>query len=292
MNNIVASPKASISDGIKKRRDNYSALLKASGTDINKFESNALMAITSIPEITKGEVSDESIFKVCNRAALAGVMLDGREAAIVIGNVKRGDKWYKEAQYRLMARGILKQIHRSKTIKKVFYHVIHENDKIDMVLTPNYKENPIKHVPELKDRGEIIGAYAYVMYYDEDYSSPEFMTSKDIESIRDTYGMATSKMWVSSFDQACKKTILHRLEKVLDLSDVTIDISDDEAQEALQDVTPPIETQEQQKPKKSSAIEEAKARAKVKVEPELPLDTGVTDLTADYEVVTDEDLPI
>ena len=196
-----------VADVVRKQEPEFAALLKTSGTDIKKFMNNALMAISEKPEIKKGEVSTRSVFTVCSRAANDGVVLDGKEAAMVIG--WNGKLKQKEAQYRLMAAGIMKMIRRSPEISYIACQVVYENDVCEISFVTD--DIPVKHSVNLKmGRGEPIGAYVVAKLASGEWASPEYMSKAEIDAVRDNYSKKDSEgqfsaMWRNSWGEAAGK---------------------------------------------------------------------------------------
>ncbi len=240
-------------DSIRNAKVEFANLLKATGTDIERFQNNAIMAVNNNEDIRKGEVSTKSIFNVCSRAANDGVMLDGKEAALVIGYTKNG----KEAQYRLMSGGIMKMINRSPEIQYVSCQTVHENDVCEISFVTDGV--PIKHTPDLKKgRGDIIGAYVVAKLANGEWTSPEYMSIEEIRAVRDAYSKKDkegnfSKMWRDSEGEACKKTVLHRALKRLPITNAPA--ADDDYELEPIDVTP-----EQEKPKRKTTAEKVKEK--------------------------------
>jgi recombination protein RecT len=277
--------------------------------------NNALMAISSKPEIAKGEVTRKSVFDVCSRAANDGVVLDGKEAAMVLGSVKRDGKWVKEAQYRLMAGGAMKIIQRSPNIERVVCQLIYENDEfvVDFVTTAE----PVVHkiTPEAlkKGRGEIVGVYFTAKLKNGEWTSPEIMSVAEVNAVRDGFSQKNSEgkfsaMWEKSWGEAAKKTVLHRARKRLPLEgkiDSSLDNDDLENNDFIDHNTGEVlETAPAEAPKKSKIADKVKAAAETKVakpkpepkpepEPEVPAEEPADFVDAEYtEESFDEEPPV
>ncbi len=229
---------------VRKMEPEFKQLLDTSNTDIKKFMNNALMAIKDKPEIASGEVSRKSVFDVCSRAANDGVVLDGKEAAIIIGSVKRGGQWVKEAQYRLMAGGVMKMINRSPNIERVVCQLVYEHDDFYVDFVTDGESIRHKITPEVmkKGRGEVIGVYFTAKLTNGEWTSPELMSVEEVNKVRDAYSKKNSEgkfsqMWENSWGEGARKTVLHRARKRLTL-DAKIDASlaqDDEAEVEIVD---------------------------------------------------------
>jgi len=283
-----------IKQTLKHAEGNFKQLLQATGTDVARFMNNAIIASSENEDIAKGNVSAKSVLNVCSRAANDGLVLDGKEAAIVIGSVKKNGQWVKEAQYRQMIGGVMKMINRSPNIKFVNVQLVYENDicKIDLAA----EGKPVIHEINLdKERGDVRGCYAYAKLTDGEYSSVEYMTTAQINAIRENYSSDKSPMWNKSWGEAARKTVLHRAKKRWPIdNEVEVALRDDEKGE---DIT--IIEHEEEKPeptKKKSVKDKVKAKMKETVEKELPphnAETGEIE-EAEYEESppphTDEDI--
>jgi recombination protein RecT len=251
-------------DTVRKMEPEFAALLRTSGTDIKKFMNNALMAINDKPEVKSGEVSTRSVFSVCSRAANDGVVLDGKEAAMVIG--WNGKLKQKEAQYRLMAAGVMKMIRRSPDISFIASQVVYENDICDISFVTD--DIPVKHTVNLKmGRGEPIGAYVVAKLASGEWTSPEYMSKGEIDAVRDNYSQKDkegnfSKMWVNSWGEAARKTVLHRSRKRLPLSEgaetaLRQDEDDEFSMDSIENGTGEVSTEKKRQTRAAKAVKEA-----------------------------------
>ena len=239
MNTAVQESKdLKLVDTLRKMEPHFAELLEATGTDVKKFMNNAIIAANTIPEIKSGEVSKQSFFNVCSRAANDGVVLDGREAAVVVG--WNGKTKQKEAQYRLMSGGVMKMIRRSPEIVFVACQLVHEGD--DCTISFVTDDVPVHHKINLgKPRGAVLGAYCVAKLASGEWTSPEYMSTDEINAVRDHFSQKNregeySPMWTKAWGEAARKTILHRAKKRLPLSDgKALESLDTDAQEFLAD---------------------------------------------------------
>lgn len=251
----MSTKQLTIKESLKQQESHFAGLLKASGTDVNRFMNNAMMAASEFPEIQKGEVDRASVFKVCSRAANDGVVLDGKQAAMVIG--WNGKTKQKEAQYRLMAGGVMAMINRSPEIKYIACQLAYEGD--DCVIEFVTDDKPIHHAINLRNRrGDVLGVYAVAKLKSGEWTSPEYMTVEEINEVRDNYASKNkdgsfSKMWTHSWGEAARKTVLHRLKKRLPLGeDVEQSLNQDDPDYEPLDVTP-----EPEKPARKKSSKDA-----------------------------------
>ncbi len=304
-----------IADSIKNAMPEFAALLKATGTDPDKFKNNALMAIADKPEIRSGEVSSKSVFNVCSRAANDGVVLDNKEAALILGSVKRNGQWVKEAQYRLMAGGVMKIINRSPNIERIVCQLIYENDDfiVDFVTTDASVQHKITPESLKKGRGEVVGVYFTAKLVNGEWTSPEIMSVAEVNEVRDNFVQKNkegkfSGMWEKSWGEAARKTVLHRARKRLPLEGKIMSVLDQDDDEIIDFDSETGEVFEQAaatttKPAASKAASKVKAAVKAKVaeqeppaaeeEPEelpMPNDEGAVD--AEFEEIEEEEIPV
>ena len=182
-----------------------------------KFMRSAVTAVQNTPDLQECEVN--SIISSCQKAAVDGLIFDGREAAMVTFNKKVGNKWVKEAQYMPMVAGILKKARNSGQISAISAHVVYDNDQFDYELG---LEPKLTHRPIIDgEPGELRCAYAIAKLKDGS-TQFEVMTRPQIEEI-----MKSSKagwddktnqprgIWKKWESEMWRKTVLKRLAKYL-----------------------------------------------------------------------------
>jgi phage RecT family recombinase len=206
-------------DQVERRLSDIQKMLPGS-ISIDEFFSQFKLAAMKVPGLL--DCTPRSVMIACMQAAADGLMLDGREAAIVIHNAKKKgrpgerDYWVKEATYFQMYQGQLKRIRADDRVVRIEARTVHHKDKFSLT----YGDSPtIEHVPAYgKDRGEMIGAYAIVTYKDGTRQH-EFMEVDEIEAIRNRsrgYDPTDPKgPWHTDFSEMAKKTVLRRIAKLL-----------------------------------------------------------------------------
>jgi len=183
--------------------------------DVDKFIRTASAAIQNQPELADSNKS--SLFMACQRAAQDGLIIDSREAALVLFNKKVGSEWEKHAQYMPMTAGILKKARNSGEIKSINAYAVYKNDDFEysLGLNPN-----IHHVPDLDEPGEFRLAYAVAELKDGGVQL-QVMTKAQIEKVRkcsksgnDDKGKPKG-IWKQWYDEMAVKTVLRKLCKFL-----------------------------------------------------------------------------
>lgn len=139
---------------------------------VDRFIRTVQTAIQMNPDIDAAATGTpggmQSFFAACTKAATDGLILDGREAALVTFNQKvskknEKDRWEPRVQYLPMVAGIMKKARNSGEISSISAHVVYKNDKFEYVLGDDEK---ISHAPAFGDRGEPIAVYAVVRLKD------------------------------------------------------------------------------------------------------------------------------
>ena len=163
------------------------------------------------------DCTPRSVVLACVRSANDGLVVDGREAVIIVRNSKQKDgSWQKVAVYQRMYSGTIKRVRAALPGCKVEARLVHDKD----IFTVSFGDVPsITHKPVWgPDKGKVVGVYAIVTEANGTQHR-EVMELEDIERIRDgsqNYNPAQPKgVWVEHFGEMAKKTVLNRLAKLL-----------------------------------------------------------------------------
>lgn len=174
----------------------------------DRFIQTIQTAIINNPALIAEDVNRQSLYTACSKAATDGLILDGREAALVPYYNK--DTKQKEVGYLPMVAGVIKRMRNSGELATVSAHVVYDKDHF--VHTLGLKED-IEHVPPPlnEDRGKPIAVYAIGHLKDGTYQIC-VIPKKDIMEIK-----ACSKMkgiWEGPFwNQQWEKSAIRRLGK-------------------------------------------------------------------------------
>lgn len=190
------------------------------GIRAERFTRFAMTAIQGNPDLLKAD--RRSLMQSCMKAAQAGLMPDGREAALVVYNTKIKDKdgresWVPAVQYQPMIAGLKKLAFKSGNIADWRIRLVRDGDEFE------YEQGDrefIKHKPALEQTGKILAAYSIVDFKDGS-TSREVMGIAEIERIRQKSKNSGKGPWVSDFGEMAKKTVGKRHVKSLDLGDDT-----------------------------------------------------------------------
>lgn len=158
--------------------------------------------------------SASSLLAACTKAAADGLILDGREAALVID-------WNGDAQYRPMMRGLLKLAYQSGEIKGLVVEIVRQGDVFRH--RPTNLIEPITHeIDHDIERGEVRLVYALAELKDGGIVH-EVMSVADVNSIRDRSdawkayekGKIKTTPWLTDWPEMARKTVFKRLSKYL-----------------------------------------------------------------------------
>ena len=176
-----------------------------------KFVRTAQTAIAMTRGIENAD--PKSLLIACSKAAADGLILDGREAAIVVD--------YKgEVQYRPMMRGLLKLAYNTGEIKSISVQVVNEADEFEYVLGDDER---IHHkINFTAKRGAVVAVYAIAKLKDGGVIR-EVMTVEQINGIRDrsdAYKAFVNKKikstpWSTDWEEMARKTVFRRVSKWL-----------------------------------------------------------------------------
>lgn len=101
-------------------------------------------------------------------------------------------------------------------IKDIYAKVVREGDEFEEVIENGQQR--INFRPKMFNDGEILGAFAICLYKDGSMIY-DTMSKTEIEHTRKTFSKAAnSKAWTESYGEMCKKTVLRRLCKLIDLN--------------------------------------------------------------------------
>lgn len=198
-------------DQIAKMGGEFAKALPQNVT-VDKFVRTAQTAIAMTRNIEKVS-NPQSLLSACVKAATDGLILDGREAALVIdyqGNV----------QYRPMVQGLVELAYRSGAVKLITTRVVHENDHFEFVLGD--EEKIVHRIDVRAQRGKAIAVYCIIQLVTGGVIR-EVMTVDQINVIRDrsdgwrafAAGKIKSTPWSTDWDEMARKTVFRRAQKLL-----------------------------------------------------------------------------
>jgi len=117
-----------------------------------------------------------------------------------------------ECQFQIGYKGMIDLAYRSGEITDISAHEVYENDTFEYELGLSPK---LKHIPALKDRGNVILYYAIYHIKSGGYGF-EVMSREDVVKHMNAYSKAAGKgfsPWTTNFDEMAKKTVLKKVLK-------------------------------------------------------------------------------
>lgn len=209
-----------------------------------QFFRTILMACDNNPKLYDADY--ESLMIACRKAALDGLLLDNREAALV--PFKNNTKGIVEITYMPMYQGLLKKIRQSGLVSTIIANVVYENDEFDYYVDENGPK--MLHRPTFEDRGNKRLVYAHAKLKD-DSIQVEILTPADVNHIKKSSKTATfnDSPWKHHEAEMWRKTALRRIAKYLptsaELERLYQSDNEDYRFDKALDVTPPTNTNEQ-----------------------------------------------
>lgn len=108
-----------------------------------------------------------------------------------------------------------------RPVKDIYAKLVREGD--EFIEEINNGQQTVHFKPKPFNNGEILGAFAVVLFMDGGMGY-EVMSREDIEATRKNYSkQANGQAWTKSYGEMCKKTVLRRLCKNIELDFDTIE---------------------------------------------------------------------
>jgi recombination protein RecT len=213
MTEKAMTPIDEITNSIQLREKKYKEILPRH-IPAKRFTKTIILALNSNPVLASADRN--SFYLACMKAAQDGLILDGREAALVTFRNKEG---VNIVQYMPMTRGIIKKVRNSGMVSTLTAHVVYEHDDYKYVMGDD--EKIIHNLPSVgTDRGNPIAVYAIAKLKDGSIER-EWITRAQVEKVRaisrsgkDDKG-APKGIWKDWQDEMWEKTVLRRLMKRL-----------------------------------------------------------------------------
>ena len=277
--------KGGLRNAITEKRNEVSPV-KAMGDLLKRMHTQIEKALPSVitPErftrIALTAYSRNEKLQECTAESFLGSMMQaaqlGVEPNTPLGQaylIPYRNKGVMEVQFQLGYRGMIDLAYRSGEVQNIQAHEVYENDTFEYELG---LEPKLRHIPALKDRGQVILYYA-VFKLTNGGVGFEVMSKEDVEAFAKkkskTYGTGP---WQSDFDAMAKKTLVKRLLKFAPLksdfvravtADETIKSGISENMADLPDETVTIDA-EPTKPEENAAYEEIPMPGDLYTDPE------------------------
>lgn len=214
--------KGGLRNAITEKKNEVSPV-KAMGDLLKRMHTQIEKALPSVitPErftrIALTAYSRNEKLQECTAESFLGSMMQaaqlGVEPNTPLGQaylIPYRNKGVMEVQFQLGYRGMIDLAYRSGEVQNIQAHEVYENDTFEYELG---LEPKLRHIPALKDRGNVILYYA-VFKLTNGGVGFEVMSKEDVEAFAKkkskTYGTGP---WQSDFDAMAKKTLVKRLLK-------------------------------------------------------------------------------
>lgn len=212
-------------DGLKRQlegsKHEFMPLLGGQ-SNVDAFVRVVLNAVLANPDLITA--NRRSLIAACMKAAMDGLMPDGREAVLNVYNTKVKDKasgreqWVMMAQYLPMVGGMIKSMYESGLVSMVDAAAVYEQDRF---LFRRGDAPILEHEPTADDEpGRVKAAYVVVRMTSGEIKR-EVMFRRDIEAVRAVSKSGTNEMspWSKWYDQQAIKSVIKRAAKQLPRSD-------------------------------------------------------------------------
>ena len=196
-----------INTGLNTALEKQAAALPS---DLNKqrFVQNC-MTVLQDGQADFSKCEPNSVVRTLLKAAFLGIDFFNNECyAIPYGG---------QCQFQTSYFGELKlaKKYSSNPIKDIYAKIVKQGDEFEELIENGNQS--INFKPKPFNDGEIIGAFAVCLYKDGSMIY-DTMSKNDIEQTRKSFSKAAnSKAWTQSYGEMCKKTVLRRLCKLIDL---------------------------------------------------------------------------
>lgn len=200
MTNQQLTPIKAFSMDLAKEERGFQSVLPAH-IPVKKFMRTVVGAVQNNPDILN--CKKQSILLACQKAAQDGLILDGREAALI----KFGDT----ATYMPMVAGILKKLRNSGQLSTIDSVIVHEHDEFSY----NPGTGALVHNPDwFGDRGIAIGVYAVANLKDGG-QQVSILNKVQLAKIRKSSRSSGRGPWVDWEEEMWQKSALKKLAKLL-----------------------------------------------------------------------------
>lgn len=207
-NTEIAQAKQATMQGYVKAMEKEIAKALPSVITPERFTRMVFTALSTNPKLQ--QCTPNSFLGAMMQAAQLGV-----EPNTPIGQaylIPYKNKGTLECQFQLGYKGLIDLCNRSGDIKDIQAHEVYENDTFEY----EYGLEPkLKHVPAMRDRGEVIAYYAVFHTVNGGYGF-EVMSKDDVikhsQKTSQSYGSSFSP-WTKYFDEMAKKTVVKKVLK-------------------------------------------------------------------------------
>ena len=228
MSNIITvAPKSKTNEIVKNAVSGEQEAIKSylpAHISYERFVANCNYCLRQNPDLMA--CTKDSLAQAFVQSARDGLVPDGREAAIIVYNKKRGNNWIKVAQFQVMIDGLLKKIRQSGSVSRIDAKIVYEGDQFEYFFDVDGEH--LMHRPNLSDQNirtkENFKCVYAVAKTTNGEVLVEVMAPQDIEKVmRSSKGAIDKKtgelypgsVWDTWWDRMTIKSVLHRLGRRL-----------------------------------------------------------------------------
>ena len=204
----------------------------------DRFRRFLLIYVTSNPKLLAADRN--SLYKAALQCAQAGLMPDGREAALVVYRSKNGGS---TVSFLPMVAGIIKLAYNTGKISTISAGLVFEGDQFDYWIDEAGEH--LIYRPKFKNRQDANITHCFVqMKNTKGHTAIELMTIDEIMEIRERSRAKDDGPWRTDFAEMCKKTVIKRaakrwpstpeLQRAIDADNDIYDVSGDSGPAALE----------------------------------------------------------
>ena len=170
----------------------------------------AMSAITRDHKLAECEPA--TVLRCVMEAACVGLEVNTpAQHAYLIPRKNKGG--FMECTLQFGYRGLIDLARRSGAVSEIEAHVVHERDIFEC---RQGTDKAIKHIPAMKNPGEVVAGYAIAWMSGEGIRwQAEVMTVEDMNKIRERSPSSGSGPWVTDTSEMYRKTCVKRLCKYL-----------------------------------------------------------------------------
>ncbi|VXC76776.1 conserved hypothetical protein [Enterobacterales bacterium 8AC] len=178
-----------------------------SHVSFEKFTTAAAVALANNSDLLGAD--RQSVINALSSCAKDGLIPDNREAALIVYKTKNANgQWIPKAQYLPMIDGVMKRARQSGEVSVIATRAWYKNDQFRVWMDEDGEH--IFYEPNLLDRGELVGAFAYAKMKSGELQF-EVMNLDDIEKVRAASKNSDKGPWVDWYESMARKSVMHRL---------------------------------------------------------------------------------
>lgn len=173
-----------------------------------RFTRIALTALSNTPKLY--ECTKWSFMGALMNAAQLGLEPNSPLGQAYLIPYFNGKTKRLECQFQIGYKGLIDLAYRSGEVAMIQANIVYENDTYEYELGLN---PVLKHIPALKNRGEMVGAYA-VFHLKNGGKSFVSMSKEDIDNHAKKFSKTYANgPWQTNFEEMAKKTVVKQLLK-------------------------------------------------------------------------------